>query len=48
MMDRQQKLLLLIEKATGKAAYAGTAEEEGEDVSASADAAEAELTIVAA
>lgn len=45
MADRQRRLLALIEEATGKAAYAGTVEEEGEDVEVDEDAAEAELTI---
>ena len=35
----------LIEHATGKAAYEGTVEEEGEDVEIDEDGAEAELTI---
>ena len=47
MEDRQQRLLALIEQATGKAAYVGTAEEEGQDVEVDEDAAEAELTIAA-
>jgi hypothetical protein len=45
MEDRQKKLLLLIEQATGKAAYLGTVPEEGEDVEADEDTVEAELTI---
>src|SRR5215472_16466102 len=32
MEDRQNRLLALIEMATGKTAYSGTAAEEGEDV----------------
>ena len=47
-MDRQKKLLALIEQATGKAAYVGTVPEEGENVAADEDAVEAELTITAA
>jgi hypothetical protein len=31
MADRQKQLLLLIEKATGKAAYTGVDKEEGEE-----------------
>lgn len=45
MADRQKRLLVLIEQATGKAAYSGTVEEEGQDAEAEGDAAEAELTI---
>lgn len=47
MVDRQNKLLALIEAATGKAAYAGDIQEEGEDVEADEDAIEAERTIAA-
>jgi hypothetical protein len=47
MVDRQKQLLALIEKATGKAAYTGTVQEEGEDVEADVDTVEAELTISA-
>jgi hypothetical protein len=47
MVDRQKQLLSLIEKATGKAAYVGTVQEEGEDVEADMDTVEAELTIAA-
>jgi hypothetical protein len=43
--DRQRRLLDLIEEATGKSAYTGNVEEEGEDVEVEGDAAEAELTI---
>jgi hypothetical protein len=46
--DRQRRLLALIEQATGKAAYTGPAQEEGEDVEAEGDAAEAELTLAEA
>jgi len=45
MVDRQKRLLALIEKATGKAAYIGDVQEEGEDVEADDDTIEAELTI---
>jgi len=48
MADRQERLLALIEQATGKAAYIGGAQEEGEDVEADEDTVEAELTIAAA
>lgn len=48
MADRQQRLLLLIEQATGKSAYKGEVVEEGEDVAGDEDAVEAELTISAA
>jgi hypothetical protein len=44
MADRQQNLLALIEQATGKPAYTGTAEEEGQDFEFDLDTAEAELT----
>ncbi|HTY23274.1 MAG TPA: DUF262 domain-containing protein [Desulfomonilaceae bacterium] len=47
MEDRQKRLLVLIEQATGKAAYAGTVQEEGEDVEPDPDTVEAELTISA-
>jgi hypothetical protein len=45
MQDRQKKLLGLIEAATGKAAYAGTVAEEGEDVDFDADTIEADKTV---
>jgi hypothetical protein len=48
MADRQKQLLGLIERATGKAAYTGSVQEEGEDVEADEDTAEAELTIASA
>ena len=48
MVDRQKQLLALIEQATGKAAYSGTVQEEGEDVEADEDTVEAELTIATA
>jgi hypothetical protein len=47
MVDRQKRLLALIEQATGKAAYTGKVEEEGEDIEADEDTVEAELTIAA-
>ena len=48
MADRQKRLLTLIEQATGRAAYTGAVQEEGEDLEADADDVEAELTIAAA
>ncbi len=45
MEDRQKKLLALIERATGKAAYRGEEQEEGEAIEADEDTMEAELTI---
>ena len=48
LADRQKQLLTLIEQATGKAAYTGPVEEEGEDFEVEGDTAEAELTIAAA
>lgn len=45
MLDRQNRLLALIEQAMGKAAYKGADPEEGEDVEIEGDAAEAQLTI---
>ncbi len=45
MSDRQKRLLVLIEKATGKAAYAGASQEEGVDIEADADTIEAEMVI---
>jgi hypothetical protein len=48
MENRQKQLLALIEQATGKAAYTGSVQEEGEDVEADEDTVEAELTIAAA
>ena len=45
MADRQKQLLALIERATGKAAYAGDVEEEGQDVEDDEDTVEASLTI---
>lgn len=48
MEDRQKRLLALIEKAMGKAAYVGDEPEEGEDVDGDEDTIEAELTISSA
>jgi hypothetical protein len=48
MEDRQRRLLALIEQATGKAAYVGSVQEEGEDVEGDEDTIEAELTVAAA
>jgi hypothetical protein len=45
MADRQARLLALIERATGKAAYVGASDEEGDDVDGDEDAIEAALTI---
>lgn len=45
MADRQKRLLVLIEQATGRAAYVGDIQEEGEDVEADEDTTEAEMTI---
>lgn len=45
MADRQAQLLALIERATGKAAYVGGPEEEGQDVEDDEDTVEARLTI---
>jgi hypothetical protein len=45
MVDRQKRLLTLIEQATGKAAYSGNVQEEGEDVEGDEDTVEAELII---
>lgn len=48
MMNRQTKLLALIEQATGKSAYTGGFAEEGEDVESDNDTAEAQLTVASA
>ena len=48
MEDRQRRLLTLIEQATGKSAYSGSAPEEGEDVDTGENDAEAEFTMSAA
>jgi hypothetical protein len=45
LVNRQKRLLALIENATGKAAYQGTDTEEGENLEFDADTVEAELTI---
>jgi hypothetical protein len=47
MSDRQKKILGLIERATGKAAYTGDEAEEGVDVGGDADMVEAEMLITA-
>ncbi len=43
MEDRQKRLLGLIERAMGKAAYSGNVPEEGEDVEESEDGSEVTL-----
>jgi hypothetical protein len=48
MVERQKRLLTLIEQATGKAVYSGNVQEEGEDVEGDEDTVEAELTIATA
>jgi hypothetical protein len=48
MADRQKRLLALIEQATGKVAYAGSAPEEGTDLEGDQDTIESEMTIAAA
>ncbi len=48
IVDRQKKLLRLIEEATGKIAYTGDIQDEGVDVEVDEDSAEAELTIPSA
>ena len=45
MVDRQRQLLSLIEQATGKTAYTGSVQEEGELVESDEDTVQAELTI---
>ena len=45
MADRQRRLLALIEQATGRAAYVGDFQEEGQEVEADEDTTEADLTI---
>jgi len=47
MQDRQRKLLMLIEQATGKGAYAGDIPDEGVDLEGDETDIEAELTIAA-
>lgn len=44
MSDRQTQLLAVIERATGKPAYAGSNEEEGESVEVDDETSEAQLT----
>ena len=44
MQDRQRRLLALIEQATGKSAYAGENESEGEDAEIDEDGVEADMT----
>jgi hypothetical protein len=48
MSDRQKQLLKLIERATGKAAYVGDVQEEGDDAENDDNVAEAVLTIAQA
>ncbi|MER9171191.1 DUF262 domain-containing protein [Mesorhizobium australicum] len=48
LVDRQKRLLLLIEQAMGKKAYAGDVAEEGEDDEHDEDGVEAEKTMAAA
>lgn len=48
MEDRQRRLLALIEAATGKAAYTGDADEEGDDVENDEAAIESDRTLAAA
>jgi hypothetical protein len=48
MVDRQKRLLALIEQATGRVAYTGDIQEEGVDVEADEDTTEAEQTIARA
>ena len=48
MEDRQKRLLTMIEKATGKAAYSGPIEEENEIGETVEDIAEAQLSIATA
>jgi hypothetical protein len=47
MADRQGQLLSLIEQATGKVAYAGGYQDEGEDIDVHESNLEAEYTIAA-
>ena len=46
MVNRQKQLLLLIERATGKATYSGVGDDEGENAEFEGDTVEANLTIV--
>lgn len=48
LVDRQRRLLALIEQATGKAAYEGSEGDEGEDLEIDDDASEAGQTLSAA
>lgn len=48
LADRQQRLLTLIEQATGKPAYVGDVVEEGEDMEVDQDTVEAQLTLAEA
>jgi hypothetical protein len=48
MADRQKRLLALIEQATGRSAYVGDVQEEGDDGEADENSTEAGLTIAAA
>ncbi len=48
MADRQKRLLALIETATGKTAYTGSVEEEGQDVEEDDDTVEAGFTLAEA
>ena len=41
MVDRQKKLLSLIERATGRVAYTGDVQEEGEDLESDEDTTQA-------
>ena len=47
MRDRQQRLVALIEAATGQAVYRGEDKEEEQDAETDDETAEAELTITA-
>jgi hypothetical protein len=47
MADRQKRLLVLIEEATGKAVYSGSVPEEGLDAEADEDAVEASMATAA-
>jgi hypothetical protein len=48
MAAQQKSLLALIEQATGKTPYTGTAAEVGEEIDGDADAMEAEHAVAAA
>jgi hypothetical protein len=45
MADRKKRLLELVKRATGKAAYSGEQPEEGKDLESDENTIEAELTI---